>query len=339
VTAYVVRRLLMLPPLLLAVSFIVFILIRSVPGDPAIAIAGEKAPLELRERIRHERGFDRPVLVQYGIYVGRLARGNLGTSYKRTGETVASEIRRRLPPTIELTLAAMLIAVAGGLLFGILSAVYKSTWVDYASMTVALAGVSVPIFWLGLLLLIAFGGVLAGGGNLGLHYSLDPVTGFLLIDTLLAGRPDMFLDALRHLILPATALATIPMAMTARITRSSMLEVLGSDYIRTARAKGLPWRSVVLRHALRNALIPIVTLVGLEFGYLLGGAVLTETVFDWPGMGTYILRAVRDTEYDSLGGAVLVLATIFVVVNLAVDLLYAFIDPRIRYESDGSSKA
>jgi peptide/nickel transport system permease protein len=331
--AYVIGRLLFLPPLLLAVSFIVFILIRSVPGDPAIAIAGEKAPREVLERIRIERGFDRPLLTQYAIYVGRLVRGDMGVSYKRTGQTVASEIGRRLPPTIELTLAAMTLALAGGLLLGVVSAVYKSTWIDYLAMLLALAGVSVPIFWLGLLLLIALGGVFAGGGNLSLEYTLDPVTGFLFVDTLLAGRIDMFVDALRHLALPALALGTIPMAMTARITRASMLEVLTSDFIRTAQAKGLPRRLVLLRHGLRNAMIPILTLAGLEFGYLLGGAVLTETVFDWPGMGTYILRAVRDSEYDSIGGAILVLATIFVLVNLVVDIFYTFLDPRVRYGS------
>jgi ABC-type dipeptide/oligopeptide/nickel transport system permease component len=230
----------------------------------------------------------------------------------------------------------MMIALPGGLLLGIFSAVRKGSWVDYVLMTVALTGVSVPIFWLGLLLLIALGGVFGGGGNLSLEYTLDPITGLVLVDTLLAGRLDMFADAVRRLALPALTLATIPLAMTARITRSSMLEVLGSDFIRTARAKGLPSWAVIMRHALRNALIPIVTLVGLEFGYLLGGAVLTETVFDWPGMGTYILRAVRDTEYDSIGGAVLVLATVFVTVNLAVDILYTLIDPRIRY---GSAKS
>lgn len=332
-TAYVVRRLLLLPVVLWAVSFIVFLLMRSVPGDPVTNIVGEKAPREVRERVRRERGFDKPILAQYGRYVGRLLKGDLGESYKRSGDRVSEEIRRRLPPTIELTLAAMLIALLGGLALGVLSAVYKGTWVDYASMTVALAGVSVPIFWLGLLLILAFGDVLPIGGNLSPEHFLEPRTGFMLLDTLFTGHIELFWDAIRHLIMPALALATIPLAMTARITRSSMLEVLGSDYLRTARAKGLsPW-SQVLRHALRNALIPILTLVGLEFGYLLGGAVLTETVFDWPGMGTYILRSVRDTEYDSIGGAILVLAAIFVLVNLAVDLLYAFIDPRIRYGS------
>lgn len=330
-TAYVARRLLLLPLILLAVSFTVFVLMRAVPGDPVDAILGEKASKEERDRIRRERGFDRPVLVQFGVYLGRLLRGDLGESYKKSNVKVADEIRRRLPPTVELTLVSMILALAGGLVLGILAAVRKGTWLDYASMTVALAGVSVPVFWLGLLLLIALGGIFPTGGNLDVRYNVDPVTGFLLLDTLLRGEGAMFADALAHLALPALALATIPLAMTARITRSSMLEVLGSDFVRTAHAKGVPPRGVVLRHGLRNALIPIVTLLGLEFGYLLGGAVLTETVFNRVGMGTYILQSVQGTEYDAIGAAVLVLAATFVIVNLAVDVLYGFIDPRIRY--------
>ena len=216
---------------------------------------------------------------------------------------------------------------------GILSAIYKGRWVDYLSMTVALAGVSVPVFWLGLLLILAFGSILPIGGNLSPEHDVVARTGFLLIDTLLMGRADLFADAVLHLLMPALALSTIPLAMTARITRSSLLEVLGSDYIRTARAKGASPGRIVLRHALRNAALPIVTLMGLEFGYLLGGAVLTETVFDWDGMGTYILTSVRETEYESIGGAVLVLAGTFVMVNLVVDILYAFIDTRVRYGS------
>jgi peptide/nickel transport system permease protein len=330
-TSYVLRRLLLLPFTLWAVSFVVFVLMRSVPGDPVVAIVGEKAPAEVVERVRRERGFDRPVLVQYGVYLGRLLRGDLGESYKSSGDPVAAQIGRRLPPTIELTLASMLLATLAGGALGILAAVRRGTWVDALTTTVALAGVSVPVFWLGFLLLLLFGGVFPSGGNLSVIHRHDPVTGFLLLDTLLRGRGDLFLDALRHLALPAAALATIPLAMTARITRASMLEVLGSDYVRTARAKGVSARAVVLKHALRNALIPITTLVGLEFGYLLGGAVLTETVFNRLGMGTYILDSVRNTEYDSIGGAVLVLSGTFVLVNLAVDVLYAFIDPRVRH--------
>jgi peptide/nickel transport system permease protein len=333
VTSYVLRRLLFLPVVLWAVSFIVFVLMRAVPGDPTTAIVGEKAPAELRERVRRERGFDRPILVQYGLYLGKLLRFDLGESYKRSNEKVSAQIARKLPHTIELTVAAMAIALVAGLALGILSAVYKGRWVDYLSMTVALAGVSVPVFWLGLLLILACGSILPISGNLSPEHDVVSRTGFLLIDTLLMGRADLFGDAALHLLMPALALSTIPLAMTARITRSALLEVLGSDYIRTARAKGASTARIVLRHALRNAALPIVTLMGLEFGYLLGGAVLTETVFDWDGMGTYILTSVRETEYESIGGAVLVLAFTFVMVNLVIDILYAFIDPRVRYGS------
>jgi peptide/nickel transport system permease protein len=244
---------------------------------------------------------------------------------------VSEQIARKLPHTIELSIAAMLIALVGGIAFGILSAVFKGTWIDAASTTVALAGVSIPVFWLGLLLILAFGSFLPIGGNLRNDIVLVDRTGFVLIDALLMGDASIFGDALLHLLMPALALSTIPLATAARITRSSMLEVLGSDYIRTARAKGATASRVVLIHALRNAALPIVTLLGLEFGTLLGGAVLTETVFDWDGMGTYILTSIRETEYESLGGAVLVLAFTFVAINLIVDIAYAFIDPRIRY--------
>jgi peptide/nickel transport system permease protein len=331
VTAYLLRRLLFLPVVLWAVSFIVFILMRAVPGDPTTAIVGEKAPKELRDRVRRERGLDRPLLAQYGVYLGRLLRGDLGESHKRSSEKVSEQIARKLPHTIELSIAAMLIALVAGIAFGILSAVYKGTWIDAASTTVALAGVSIPVFWLGLLLILAFGSFLPIGGNLRNDIVLVDRTGFVLIDALLMGNASIFGDALLHLLMPALALSTIPLATAARITRSSMLEVLGSDYIRTARAKGATASRVVLIHALRNAALPIVTLLGLEFGTLLGGAVLTETVFDWDGMGTYILTSIRETEYESLGGAVLVLAFTFVAINLIVDIAYAFIDPRIRY--------
>jgi len=331
VTAYLLRRLMFLPLVLWAVSFIVFVLMRSVPGDPTTAIAGEKAPAQIRDRVRRERGFDRPILVQYGVYLGRLLRGDLGESFKHSSEKVRDQIARKLPHTLELSFAALSIAIAAGLALGILSAVHKGSWIDYTSMTVALAGVSIPVFWLGLLLILALGSFLPVSGNLDPVYVPVDRTGFLLIDTLLMGDGAMFRDALAHLVMPALALATIPLAMIARITRASMLEVLGSDYVRTARAKGVSPAGVVLKHALRNAALPIVTLLGLEFGSLLGGAVLTETVFDWDGMGTYILTSVRETEYESIGGAVLVLAFTFVLVNLATDILYSFIDPRIRH--------
>ena len=330
-TAYLLRRLLASIPLLFAVSFIVFFLTRSVPGDPVDAMLGEKATAQAREEMTRKFGLDRPILIQYGIYMKGLLSGDFGTSYIRSGQSIGGEIRRRLPATVELTFAAMILSIFGGILLGLLAALRKGSWIDYLGMFVALAGVSIPVFWLGLLLLLALGGVLATGGNLDPQFELSRTTGFVLVDTLLHGEFRMFLDALRRLILPALALATIPMAMIARITRSSMLEVLGSDYIRTARAKGLDTEKIVMRHALRNALVPIVTLIGLEFGYLLGGAVLTETVFDWPGMGTYIMDSVSNRDYLAIQGAVMVLAILFVAVNLMVDLLYAFVDPRIRY--------
>ena len=331
-TSYVLRRLLVAPLLLRAVSFIVFFLIRLVPGDPAEAMAGEKASPEMLAKLRERWALDQPIIVQYGLYVKRVVlEGDLGESYVRN-KPIAEEIGERLPPTIELTVAAMLISLFAGVALGVLSAVKKGSWIDYAGSVFALLGVSVPVYWLGLLLLLAFGSSLATGGNLSAELTHPPeVTGLLLVDTLLAGDINAFADALRHLVLPAIALSTIPLALIARITRSSMLDVLESDYVRTARAKGLAPDVVIMSHALRNALIPIVTLAGLEFGYLLGGAVLTETVFKWPGMGTYIVDSLENRDYMAIQGAVTTLAGIFVLVNLFVDILYAFIDPRIRY--------
>ncbi len=329
-TAYVIRRLLVTPFLLIAVSFIVFGLIRSVPGDPAEALLGEKGSAEVLAEIRKTHGLDKPMVEQYRIYMtGVVFRGDFGRSYVHHID-VTDEIKRYLPATIELTCAAMAISLIFGVGLGVIAAVKKGTWVDYLSSVIALIGVSVPVYWLGLLLLIAFGKKLgASSGNLPVTLFIERPTGFVLIDTLIAGEG--FGAACRHLILPAIALSTIPVALIARITRSSMLDVLESDYVRTARAKGVaPWK-VVMVHAFRNALIPIVTLAGLEFGYLLGGAVLTETVFTWPGMGTWIVKSVQDRDYPAIQAAVITLATTFVLVNLLVDILYAFIDPRIRY--------
>ncbi len=333
-TTYLVRRLLAAIPLLIAVSFIIHVLIRSVPGGPVEAMLGEKADPKVKAEFIEKHGLDQPILVQYGIYMrDLLTKGDFGNSYIRDNQPISGDILRFLPATIELTVAAMAFSIFGGILLGVLSALKKGSWADYLSMLVALLGVSVPVFWLGLLLLLAFGGILATGQNLDPQYVLERTTGFVLIDTLIHGEFEMFLDALRHLVLPAIALGTIPMAMIARITRSSMLEVMGSDYIRTARAKGLDGEKVVMRHGLRNALIPILTVAGLQFGYLLGGAVLTETVFSWPGMGTYIIQSIENRDLIAIQGAVLVLASMFVLVNLAVDILYSFVDPRIRYGS------
>jgi peptide/nickel transport system permease protein len=330
-TSYIVRRLLASIPLLFVVSFLVFFLSRAGGRDPVDAILGEKGTPETRARVTKELGLDKPLIVQYFKYIGRVVRGDLGTSYIRSGESVSAEIGRRLPATIELTFAAMFIAILVGVPAGILSAVRPRSWIDYLGMSVSLAGVSIPVFWLGLLLVLAFKQWLPVSGNIDPAIDVVRRTGFTILDCALMGDGRAVVDALRHLVLPAVALSTIPLAMTARITRSSMLEVLGSDYVRTAKAKGLSHSAVVVRHAFRNALVPVVTLIGLEFGYLLGGAVLTETVFDWPGMGTYTVHAVFQTDPVSICGASLVIATVFIVANLAVDILYAFIDPRVRY--------
>lgn len=330
-TAYVLRRLVVAPVLLILITFIVFCFGQAIPGDPALVILGQKGTAADRERIRKELGLDRPLLVQYAKYVGGLCGGDLGRSYVVTNRPVADDLRERFPATIELALGAMLLAVFFGILIGVLSAVKRGTWLDTLGMTVSMLGISVPIFWLGLLLMLLLGGILPTGGNLDPRISIEPITRFVFLDSLLRGRWDAFVSALRHILLPAFALSTIPTAIIARITRSSMLEVLTSDYVRTARAKGLAEDLVVMRHAFRNALIPVVTIIGTQFGYLLGGAVLTETVFSWPGLGTYVVDAVLNKDYPSLMGGAILIASTFVFVNLVVDVLYAWIDPRVRY--------
>jgi peptide/nickel transport system permease protein len=330
--AYIVRRLLVAVPLLVVISFIVFFLSRAGGRDPVSAIVGERASSEARERAIKEFGLDKPLIVQYGRYLaGIVTRGDFGVSYVNQGRSVSQQLATYLPPTLELTLAAMGIALILGIAAGVLSAVYSRSWVDYLATGISLFGVSIPVFWLGLLLILGFGSWLPYGGNLDPTFDVPRRTGFMILDCALSGQGPALRDALLRLILPACTLATIPLAMTARITRASMLEVLGSDYVRTARAKGLTPGRVVMKHAFRNALIPVVTLVGLEFGYLLGGAVLTETVFAWPGMGSFLVASVLDSDPMSVCGAAMVITALFILVNLAVDVTYAFIDPRIHY--------
>lgn len=327
-TEYLIRRLATAIPLLFVIVLLVFVCTHLHPGDPVRIKLGEKATPEAVKAMRERLHLDDPIPIQFLSYLGDLARGDLGESIYSDGRPIAADIGVHLPATIELAFSAMLIATFVGVTLGVLSAVRRGKWVDYLSMTVSLFGVSIPIFWLGLLLILIFGRVMPTGGNLSPDLSVERVTGFMLIDAAIAGHAA---DALRHLILPAVTLATVPMAIIARITRSSMLEVLGMDYVRTARAKGVPSDSVVMKHAFRNALIPIVTVVGLQFGYLLGGAVLTETIFDWPGMGKWIVDAVSRLDYKVVNAGVLILAATFVLVNLLVDVAYAIIDPRIRY--------
>ncbi len=330
-TAYLARRVLTAVPLLFVVTLLVFVCTHLHPGDPVRIMLGEKASAGAIKAAREKLGLDLPLHRQFINYLQALVfRGDLGESVY-TQQSLRKEIGERLPPTIELAVAAMILATVFGVGLGVLSAVRKGKWIEYVSMTVSLFGVSIPVFWLGLILILLFGRILPTGGNLSAGQSISAITGFVLLDTLIMGRVDLFSDALRHLILPAVTLATVPLGIIARITRSSMLEVLGMDYVRTARAKGVTPDGVVMKHAFRNAMIPIVTLVGLQFGYLLGGAVLTETIFQWPGMGQWIVDGVTGLDYKRVNAGVLVLATIFVVVNLLVDMTYAVIDPRIRY--------
>ncbi len=332
--SYIIRRFLTIIPVLLGVSVLVFSFIRVIPGDPATAMLGERATLENVARVRHQLGLDKPLYEQYLIYVSGVLHGDLGTSVLRQ-EPVARELVHRFPATIELSLAAILFALLVGIPSGILSATRRGSLIDSVSMLVALIGVSMPIFWLGLMLSFVFAVILhwlPTSGRLTATMEYHPITNLVILDSILRGNGSLLVDALRHLALPAVALGTIPMAIIARMTRSAMLETLGQDYIRTALAKGLHERVIILRHALRNALLPIITVVGLQVGILLSGAILTETIFAWPGIGRWTVEAIYVRDYPIVQGATLFIASIFVLVNLTVDVLYAFVDPRIRYE-------
>jgi peptide/nickel transport system permease protein len=319
--------------MLFAVSIIIFLLVRFIPGDPARTMAGEHASKEILEEMRKKWGLDKPIWEQYIIWLKYAIRGNFGRSIM-THENVLTEIMQRFPNTLELSIFAMLFASSFGILAGVISAIKRYTIFDYTVMFIALFGVSMPIFWLAIMLVLLFSiklNLLPTGGRLSVFYSIKPITHLYLIDSLITLNFGAFFDALKHLILPSIALGTIPMAFIARITRSSMLNVISQDYIRTARAKGLPEKTVIVKHALRNALIPILTSAGTEFAMLMGGAVLTETIFYWPGLGTYIVQAVNARDYPAIQGAVIFVAFVVAIVNLIVDVLYAYIDPRIHY--------
>lgn len=333
--SYVLRRLLGLVPVLFGITLLVFLFLQLIPGDPAQAILGERGTPEQLAALREKLGLNKPLYVQYLTFVRNVLTGDLGTSAVST-IPVAEELKRRWPATFELALAATLVAVVLGIPVGILAAVRKNSLLDTFSMSLSLVGVSMPVFWLGLLLVYFFAvnlHWLPTGGRLSTDLAIDfrPITGFLVLDGMLALKPEVLMDALRHLILPALTLGTIPLAILTRITRSAMLEVLSQDYVRTARAKGLAERQVILKHALKNALLPVVTIIGLQFGTLLGGAILTETIFSWPGIGSYIYEGILNRDYPVVQAGVLVVATVFVLVNLLVDLSYALLDPRIQY--------
>lgn len=344
--AYILRRLFGLIPVVLGISFIVFMLLRLIPGDPAVAILGERSTPQQREQIREQLGLNKPLLLnttgegslfdtQYFLFMGNLMRGDLGTSVLRRTE-VSTELRTFFPATAELSIAAMLIAATTGIGIGVIAALRRGSIIDAGTTTLALVGVSMPIFWLGLIFQYIFAVNLkwlpiSQRLDPSLAQSFTPATGLYVLDGLLRGRPDITLNALHHLIMPAVVLSTVPLAIIARMTRSTMLEVLNQDYVRTARAKGLNDRIVTFRHAFRNALLPIVTVIGLQLGLLLAGAVLTETVFSWPGIGRWILEAIQGRDYPVVQGGVMFVAMVFVLVNFMVDLSFAVFDPRIRY--------
>jgi len=328
---FIIRRFLIIIPTLLGVSVVVFFLLAITPGDPAELLLGERATVESLEAMREYLGLNEPLHVQYGLFLSRLIRLDLGETIW-TRQKVWHEIRERFPATIELSLAALFLSCFFGIFLGIISAAKQYSIFDYLSMLVSLIGVSMPVFWLGLMLMLVFAlnlGWFPVSGRIDINTELEVITNFYVLDAIITRNWAALKDVLRHLALPAVALSTIPMAIVARMTRSSMLEVLRQDYIKTARAKGLSEMKVVFKHALRNGLIPVVTVVGLQFGILLGGAILTEHVFAWPGVGKWIFEGVVKRDYMVIQGGTMMVATVFVIVNTLVDVLYAVINPRI----------
>lgn len=331
---YMLQRILIAIPVLFGVSVLVFLMMHSAGGDPAQQILGPRADAASIARLRGEMGLDRPLAVQYVNFAKKAVVGDLGRSY-RSNATVSSEVLSRFPATIELAFAAILFGTAVGLVAGIVAGIKRDSFLDYSSTLGALLGISIPTFWLGMILIIIFGvelGWLPISGRVNPRLGADPSAPFLVANSALHGNWPVFQDSAKHLILPALTLAGWPAAIVARMTRAAMIETLDKEFIRTARAKGLKESLVVRRHALRNAFIPVVTVVGLELGGLLGGAVVTETVFSWPGVGKLASDAILARDYQVVQGVVLLLAAVFIVLNLAVDLIYAWLDPRIRYD-------
>jgi peptide/nickel transport system permease protein len=358
-TSYIIRRLVLSIPVLFGILFATFALARLIPGDPCRAMLGEKATKVVCDEFNHRHGLDKPIVVQFGVYVNEIAHGDFGTSF-RFSKPITTLLMERLPITFELSLVALFFSIIVGIPLGVIAAVRHNSWIDVLTMLWANVGVSMPVFWLGLMLAYLFSltlkdtifqlppsGRLTAGvvtvpffevwgwqitPDAFFYTFIDFVSRMNLLNALLSANWDVFKDAFEHLILPAFALGTIPMALIARMTRSSMLEVLGQDYIRTARAKGLARRAVILKHAFRNALLPIATVVGLSLGSLLGGAVLTETVFNLSGVGRMMYDGITARDYGIVQGFTVVIAIFFVVLNLIVDISYAYLDPRIRLD-------
>jgi len=319
---------------LIGVAVIVFLIVHLIPGDPAQTMLGERATDQALERLRAQMGLNDPLPVQFWRYVKDLLRGDLGRSIM-SNNPVSAELAQRFPATLELSFFAMIFAIVVGVPAGIFASINQNSWFDNLSMLIALIGVSMPIFWLGLMFIWLFAvelGWFPPSSRIGVGLDFSPITNLYVIDSILQLNFKALKDILHHLVLPAVALGTIPMAIIARMTRSSMLEVLRKDFIRTAYAKGLKRKIVIFKHALKNAMVPIITVVGLQFGVLLGGAVMTETIFSWPGLGKYLVDAIYARDFPIVQGGILFFAGVFVIVNLIVDLSYALVDPRIQYE-------
>ena len=338
--AFFLKRLALVIPTFIGITLLAFSLIHLIPGDPVQVMAGERRldPTFYAETLKR-LGLDRPLYEQYGAYLWKALHLDLGESFV-THESVWSEFLKLFPATVELALFAMLLATVFGLLAGVVAALNRGGLLDHGVMGLSLTGFSMPIFWWGLLLIMFFSVqmrdlapafALPVSGRLALEFDIEPRTGFMLIDTWLSGEPGAFKSALSHLILPSIVLGTVPLAVIARMTRSAMLEVLREDYVRTARAKGLSPARVVFVHALRNALVPVITVIGLIVGSLLGGAVLTETIFSWPGVGKWLVDAIGRRDYPVVQGGILISAALVIIVNLAVDVLYGLVNPRIRH--------
>ena len=330
---YIVRRLLGAIPVLIGLSMVLFAFIHLLPGDPAVALLGQHATPDRVAKIRDQLGLDKPIYEQYLDYVGMLAKGDLGKSIINN-RPIVTEFAARFPGTIELTIAALIFSIGLGIPLGRWGARHVQGARDGVVTVISLLGISIPIFVLGLTLQYIFSvqlRLLPTSGRIDPRLTLEPVTNFMLIDSLLVGRLDAFGDALRHLVLPAIALGSIPLAIITRITRASVLDVTNEDYVRTARAKGLTEKRVDDRHIMRNAWLPVTTVIGLQVGGLLAGAVITETVFSWNGVGRYVVEAIQDHDYFVVQSVILVFAFIFLIVNLVVDIGYAFLNPRIRY--------
>ena len=332
---FILNKLLYLVPTFIGITIVAFAFVRVLPGDPVLLMAGERGVSpERHAELMAQLGFDRPIWQQYLDYVWNLLHGDFGQSLV-TKKPDLVEFFALFPATVELSICAIILAICLGIPAGVIAAVKRGSWFDQGLMGISLVGYSMPIFWWALLLIIFFSGILQWtpvSGRISLLYFFPPVTGFMLIDSLLSGQKGAFASAASHLVLPTIVLATIPLAVIARQTRSAMLEVLGEDYVRTARAKGLPTRRVVGIHALRNAMIPVITTIGLQVGVLMAGAILTETIFSWPGIGKWMLDSIFRRDYPVVQSGLLLIAAIIMVVNLVVDLLYGLINPRIRHK-------